>query len=30
MKKVKHNVDLCVIGGGLAGMCTAISAAEME
>lgn len=28
MKYVEHNVDLCVVGGGLAGMCTAISAAR--
>ncbi len=25
---VEHHVDLCVVGGGLAGMCTAISAAR--
>ena len=28
MKHIEHNTDLCVIGGGIAGMCTAISAAR--
>ena len=28
MKTITHKVSLCVIGGGLAGMCTAISAAR--
>ena len=28
MRTIEHNVDLCVVGGGLAGMCTAISAAR--
>jgi len=28
MRTIKHNVDLCVVGGGLAGMCAAISAAR--
>ncbi|MCQ2449817.1 MAG: FAD-dependent oxidoreductase, partial [Clostridia bacterium] len=28
MKKQEHNVDLCVVGGGLAGTCAAISAAR--
>ncbi len=28
MEKVKHSTDLCVVGGGLAGICTAISAAR--
>ena len=28
MKNLEHRVDLCVIGGGIAGMCTAISAAR--
>jgi len=28
VKEIKHNVDLCVVGGGLAGICTAISAAR--
>ena len=29
MKEVSLKADLCVIGGGLAGMCTAISAARL-
>lgn len=28
MKTVKHSVDLCVVGGGVAGLCTAVSAAR--
>ncbi len=28
MKNLNHKVDLCVVGGGLAGMCAAISAAR--
>lgn len=28
MKTIEHNVDLCVIGGGIAGLCTAVSAAR--
>jgi hypothetical protein len=28
MKSLKHNVDLCIVGGGMAGMCAAISAAR--
>lgn len=28
MRYIEHNTDLCVIGGGIAGMCTAISAAR--
>jgi hypothetical protein len=28
MKTIKHNVDLCVVGGGFAGMCAAIAAAR--
>lgn len=28
MKKVHHKVDLCVVGGGMAGLCAAISAAR--
>ena len=28
MKNIKHEVDFCVIGGGLAGMCAAIAAAR--
>jgi hypothetical protein len=27
-KTIKHQVDLCVVGGGLAGICTAVSAAR--
>ena len=28
MKNIEHITDLCVIGGGMAGICTAISAAR--
>ena len=28
MKHIEHNYDICVVGGGLAGMCAAISAAR--
>jgi len=28
MKTIEHKVDLCVIGGGIAGLCTAVSAAR--
>lgn len=28
MKNIVHNADLCVVGGGMAGMCAAISAAR--
>lgn len=28
MRELRHNVDLCVVGGGLAGVCTAIAAAR--
>ncbi len=28
MKKIDHNVDFCVIGGGMAGLCAAITAAR--
>ena len=28
MKHIRHKVDFCVIGGGLAGMCAAIAAAR--
>lgn len=28
MRTVEHNVDLCVVGGGIAGLCTAVSAAR--
>ena len=28
MRHVTHQVDLCVVGGGLAGMCAAIAAAR--
>ena len=28
MKNLEYTTDLCVIGGGLAGLCTAISAAR--
>ena len=28
MKTLEHNVDLCVVGGGLAGLCAAVSAAR--
>lgn len=28
MKSVSHTADLCVVGGGLAGMCAAIAAAR--
>lgn len=27
-KEIKHNVDFCVVGGGLAGLCAAVSAAR--
>ena len=29
MEKLKHKYDLCVIGGGMAGICAAISAARL-
>ena len=28
LKTIHHKVDVCVVGGGLGGMCTAISAAR--
>ena len=28
MKEIKHNVEFCVIGGGLAGLCAAVAAAR--
>ena len=28
MKRLNYTVDLCVVGGGLAGLCTAIAAAR--
>ena len=28
LKTVTHNVDFCVVGGGIAGMCAAVSAAR--
>ncbi|MGB9641608.1 MAG: FAD-dependent oxidoreductase [Candidatus Ratteibacteria bacterium] len=28
LKIEKHNVDICVVGGGMAGICAAISAAR--
>lgn len=28
LKKVTHNVDLCIVGGGMSGMCAAIAAAR--
>ena len=28
MRNIVHNVDLCVVGGGIAGLCTAVSAAR--
>lgn len=28
MKTINHNVDLCVVGGGIAGLCCAVSAAR--
>jgi len=28
MRYIEHNVDFCVIGGGIAGLCTAVSAAR--
>ncbi|MBQ7695706.1 MAG: FAD-dependent oxidoreductase, partial [Lentisphaeria bacterium] len=28
MKRIEHEVDFCVVGGGLAGMCAAIAAAR--
>ena len=28
MKHIEHNVDLCVVGGGMAGLCAAIAAAR--
>jgi len=28
LKKQQHNIDFCVIGGGMAGICAAISAAR--
>ena len=28
LKNIQHEVDFCVVGGGLAGMCAAISAAR--
>ena len=28
MKNLSHKVDLCIVGGGMAGMCAAITAAR--
>ena len=28
MKKIKYSVDFCAVGGGLAGLCAAVSAAR--
>ena len=28
LKRIEHEVDFCVVGGGLAGMCAAIAAAR--
>ena len=28
LRSIRHAVDLCVVGGGLAGMCAAVSAAR--
>ena len=28
LKSIYHKVDLCVVGGGLAGMCAAVAAAR--
>ena len=28
MKSLNHKVDLCIVGGGMAGMCAAIAAAR--
>ena len=28
LKSIYHKVDLCVVGGGLAGMCAAVAAAS--
>lgn len=28
MRNIEHNVDLCVVGGGIAGLCAAVSAAR--
>ena len=28
LRKLNHSVDICVVGGGLAGMCSAIAAAR--
>ena len=28
MKKIKYSVDFCVVGGGLTGLCAAVSAAR--
>lgn len=28
LRKVKHEVDFCVVGGGMAGVCSALSAAR--
>lgn len=28
MKTLNHSVDLCVVGGGIAGLCTAVAAAR--
>ncbi len=28
MRTLNHQVDLCVVGGGLAGLCAAVSAAR--
>lgn len=28
MKTIHHNVEICVVGGGLAGLCAAVAAAR--
>ncbi|HPZ53330.1 MAG TPA: FAD-dependent oxidoreductase, partial [Clostridia bacterium] len=28
MREIKHHVDFCVVGGGMAGVCAALSAAR--
>ena len=28
LKKIYHDVDFCVVGGGLAGLCAAVAAAR--
>ena len=29
-KTIRHNVDVCVVGGGLSGLCAAVAAARLE